>query len=118
MKRSIRFAGCLVGLAIATCAFAQDNKLRLITWADYVPADVLAQFKKETGIDVELTLSNNEEMISKLRATGGAGFDLAQPAQDRITGPQQEFGIYKPMDLGQIKSELFIASMLQARKTN
>ena len=59
-----------------------------------MPADVVAQFKKKTGIDVEVTLSNNEEMISKLRATGGLGFDLTQPSQDRITGPQQEFGIY------------------------
>ena len=105
-------------LAAAPGALAQDNKLRLITWADYVPADVVAQFKKETGIDVEITLSNNEEMISKLRATGGAGFDLAQPSQDRITGPQQEFGIYKPMDLSKIKSDLFIPSMLEATKKN
>ena len=73
-------------------ALAQDNKtLRLITWADYVPKDVQEQFTKETGYTVEITLSNNEEMISKLRATGGAGFDLAQPSQDRITGPQREF---------------------------
>ena len=57
-------------------------------------------------------------MISKLRATGGAGFDLAQPSQDRITGPQQEFGIYKPIDLCKIKSELFIPSMLEATKKN
>ena len=102
----------------ATVAYAQDNKLRLITWADYVPADVVAQFKKETGIDVEITLSNNEEMISKLRATGGAGFDLAQPSQDRITGPQQEFGIYKSMDLSKIKTDLFIPAMLEATKKN
>ena len=104
--------------AVASPALAQDQKLRLLTWADYVPADVVAQFKKETGIDVEITLSNNEEMISKLRATGGAGFDLAQPSQDRITGPQQEFGIYKAMDLGKLKSELFIPSMLEATKKN
>ena len=78
----------IVALGLATTGIAQENKLRLITWADYVPADVVAQFKKETGIDVEVTLSNNEEMISKLRATGGAGFDLAQPSQDRIIGPQ------------------------------
>ena len=57
-------------------------------------------------------------MISKLRATGGAGFDLAQPSQDRITGPQQEFGIYKPMDLSKLKAELFIPSMLDATKKN
>jgi hypothetical protein len=65
---------------------------------------VKAQFEKESGYKVEMTLSNNEEMISKLRATGGAGFDLAQPSQDRITGPQQEFKIYKPMDLSKIKA--------------
>ena len=108
----------LAAFGLAGIAAAQDNKLRLITWADYVPADVVAQFKKETGIDVEITLSNNEEMISKLRATGGAGFDLAQPSQDRIAGPQQEFGIYKPMDLTKIKGELFIPSMLDATKKN
>ncbi len=73
MKLSVKCAAGILGFALATSAFAQDNKLRLITWADYVPADVVAQFKKETGIDVEVTLSNNEEMISKLRATGGAG---------------------------------------------
>jgi spermidine/putrescine transport system substrate-binding protein len=100
--RSLAAAVAVAGLTGA--AVAQDNKLRLITWADYVPADVVAQFKKETGIDVEVTLSNNEEMISKLRATGGAGFDLAQPSQDRIAGPQQEFGVYKPMDLAKVKA--------------
>ena len=76
-------AAGLAAIGLATTAFAQDNKLKIITWGDYVPADVVAQFKKETGIDVEVTLSNNEEMISKLRATGGAGFDpllLPDPA--------------------------------------
>jgi len=105
-------------LLVAGTAFAQDKTLRLLTWADYAPKDVVEQFTKETGFTVEITLSNNEEMISKLRATGGAGFDLVQPSQDRITGPQQEFGIYKAMDLSKIKSDLFIASMLEATKKN
>ncbi len=102
----------------AGAAHAQDKTLRLLTWADYVPKDVLEQFTKETGIKVEVTLSNNEEMISKLRATAGAGFDLAQPSQDRIAGPQTEFKIYKPLDLSKVKSELFIPSMLDATKIN
>ena len=92
--------------------------LRLLTWGGYAPDDVVAAFKAETGIDVEVTKSNNEEMISKLRATGGSGFDLAQPSQDRITGAQAEYDIYKPMDLSQIDSAQFITSMLEATKAN
>jgi spermidine/putrescine transport system substrate-binding protein len=121
MKLTMIWSACALalGASLASPVMAQDaGKLRLITWADYVPAEVVAQFKKETGIDVEITLSNNEEMISKLRATGGAGFDLAQPSQDRITGPQAEYGIYKPMDLSKVKTEQFIAPMLSATRTN
>ena len=37
-------------------AHADNQKLRIITWADYVPADLIAAFSKETGIEVEVTL--------------------------------------------------------------
>ncbi len=116
-KRNV-WAAATVALGLSSTVFAQEKTLRLLTWDDYAPAAVVAQFEKESGYKVEITLSNNEEMISKLRATGGAGFDLAQPSQDRITGPQREFGIYKAMDLSKIKSELFIPSMLEATKIN
>src|SRR5271156_6572573 len=99
-------------------AHADGQKLRIITWADYVPAELTAAFKKETGIDVEVTLSNNEEMISKLRATGGAGFDLAQPSQDRIMAAQREFEIYKPLDLSKIKQDEFQAEFLDIVRKN
>ncbi|MEP3332635.1 extracellular solute-binding protein [Sedimentitalea sp.] len=101
---------------IAGGAFA-DN-LRLLTWSGYAPDNVIEMFEAETGHTVELTLSNNEEMIAKLRATAGGGFDLAQPSQDRIAGPQAEFGIYKPMDLSRIDASQFISSMLAATKAN
>jgi spermidine/putrescine transport system substrate-binding protein len=104
----------LIGAAPA----AHADKLRIISWADYIPADVIAAFHKETGIDVEVTLSNNEEMISKLRATGGAGYDLAQPSVDRISGPQREFGIYKPLDLSKVKMDQFQPALLDVVRKN
>ena len=119
MKKNLLTSVALAVLALATsAAHADDKTLRLLTWGGYAPKEVIEQFTKETGITVEVTTSNNEEMISKLRATGGAGFDLAQPSQDRIAGPQTEFRIYKAMDMGKIKSDLFIPSMLEATKKN
>jgi len=113
-------------LALSAAAFsvvgvaqtANADTLRLLTWGGYAPENVVAMFEAETGHNVEVTLSNNEEMIAKLRATGGGGFDLAQPSQDRIAGPQAEFGIYKPIDLSRIDASQFIASMLEATKGN
>lgn len=113
--------GCLIALMLvfgSGAAHADDRKLRIISWADYVPADLVAAFKKETGFDVEVTLSNNEEMISKLRATGGAGYDLAQPSQDRIAGAERDFGIYKPIDLAKVKIEQFQPALLGIVKRN
>src|SRR3546814_2287566 len=70
-------------LTVATAA--QAETLRILTWGGYAPDELVQKFEeKYPDIDVEVTLSNNEEMIAKLRATGGAGFDLAQPSHDRI----------------------------------
>lgn len=115
-----KLGGIVAGLfaVVLGAGAAQAEELRLLTWGGYAPDPVIAAFKKETGIDVKVTISNNEDMISKLRATGGSGFDLAQPSQDRITGAQTDFGIYKPIDLSKVKTELFIPSMLEATKKN
>lgn len=102
-----------LALMLVGCSRVDSSKrLRILTWGDYVPADVAADFEKETGIHIEVTLSNNEEMISKLHATGGAGYDLAQPSQDRITGVQREFGLYRPIDLGRVNLEQFRPEIL------
>src|SRR5579871_5297393 len=112
-------ATALACLTLGSCSRVDSSKrLRIITWADYVPAEVIELFKQETGIHVELTLSNNEEIISKLHATGGAGFDLAQPSVDRITGVQREFGLYRPLDLSKIDLGQFRPEILAvAQKT-
>ncbi|MEP1768887.1 MAG: extracellular solute-binding protein [Sulfitobacter sp.] len=97
---------------------AQADTLRLLTWGGYAPEEVIAKFEAETGHKVEVTTSNNEEMIAKLRATNGGGFDLAQPSQDRITSAQEEFGIYKPIDMSKVTADQFIPSMLSATAGN
>jgi len=96
----------------------QCGNARLLTWGGYAPDDVIEMFEAETGHSVEVTTSNNEEMIAKLRATNGGGFDLAQPSQDRITSAQEEFGIYKPIDMSRVDAEQFIPSMLSATADN
>lgn len=114
MKKGIVLA--VLFLACASVSMAET--LQLLTWKGYAPKELVEKFTKETGIKVEVTYSNNEEMIAKLRATRGAGFDLAQPSQDRIASVQEEFGLYQPLDYSKIDTALFIPSMLEAVKKN
>ncbi len=108
----------LLALCLFASSTAMAETLQLLTWKGYAPKELVDKFEKETGIKVEATYSNNEEMIAKLRATRGAGFDLAQPSQDRISSVQAEFGLYQPIDYGKIDAALFIPSMLEAVKKN
>ena len=112
--RLMKVAAGVAAALLSVSATAEE--LRLITWGGYAPDDVVAQFEEETGIDVKVTLSNNEDMISKLRATGGAGFDLAQPSQDRIVGVQRQFNIYRPIDYSKVDAARVQPSMMKATK--
>jgi len=115
MKKILVFA---ILAMFALAGTAQAETLKLLTWKGYAPQKLIDTFEKETGIKVEVTFSNNEEMIAKLRATRGAGFDLAQPSQDRISSVQEKYHLYQAVDYSKIESGLFIPSMLDAVKKN
>ncbi|HAP57740.1 MAG TPA: spermidine/putrescine ABC transporter substrate-binding protein, partial [Sphaerochaeta sp.] len=114
----------MIVLFLSSSLFAQASSeaknpvLRIITWSGYAPQELLNKFTEETGYKVEVTLSNNEEMISKLRATRGGGFDLAQPSQDRISSVVEQYGIYQPIDYTRINTEQIDPSLLEAVKKN
>jgi len=115
-KALLLIVGFLFVIGLAGSASAET--LELLTWKGYAPKILVDKFQEETGITVKVTYTNNEEMIAKLRATRGAGFDLAQPSQDRISSVQAKYKLYQPIDLSKIKAEQIIPSMLEAVKKN
>ncbi|MFN7168693.1 MAG: extracellular solute-binding protein [Pannonibacter sp.] len=119
MHTRTMLAGLLAATMLAGVSGANAETLRILTWGSYAPDELIQKFEAENpGIDVEVTYSNNEEMIAKLRATGGSGFDLAQPSHDRIYAAQLEYGIYKPLDLSKIDTGVMEAKLLDGVKAN
>ena len=120
MKKSLTLATLAAfGLAALGAADARAETLRLLTWGSYAPENVIELFEAaHPDVQVEVTFSNNEDMIAKLRATGGAGFDLAQPSHDRVFAAQLEYNIYKPLDLSKINTEALDPSLLDGTKAN
>ncbi len=119
MKKRVIFSALLISVfLVAGFGAATADTLSLLTWKGYAPKVLVDKFQKETGITVKVTYTNNEEMIAKLRATRGAGFDLAQPSQDRISSVQEKYKIYQAMDMSKVKTDQIIGSMLEAVKNN
>ncbi len=96
-------------------ALSSSGELNLLMWSDEFPDPVIPNFTKATGIVVNQTpFSQNEEQINKLQATGGEGFDLCQPTQNRA--PQyKDLQVLAPFDTNRLKNTgNIIPSMLKS----
>lgn len=118
MVVGLAFAVALAVGAAGTSEAADSKTLRLITFPGYAPPELVKKFQQETGITVEVTDSSNEDMIAKLRATRGGGFDLAQPSQDRIVAVTQQFSLYQPIDLKKVDTAQIDPVLLASVKKN
>lgn len=82
MNKEIRRGALALMLGLsAFAAQAQDKELNLYVWSEYIPDDVIENFTKETGIEVNVTnYESNEAMFAKLKLTNGAGYDVVVPS--------------------------------------
>jgi spermidine/putrescine transport system substrate-binding protein len=75
-----------------------ERTLNVFAWGDILEPSVIADFEKETGIKVRLSYySSNEELLVKLKATRGAGYDLIIPSDYAVQLLVQE-GLLKELD--------------------
>jgi spermidine/putrescine transport system substrate-binding protein len=58
-----------------------QQEVVVCAWADTLDPRMLAEFEAETGIKVKISsYASNEELIAKLMATNGRGYDLIMPS--------------------------------------
>ncbi len=59
----------------------EKNTINVFTWGDILDLEIIKAFEKETGIKVKFNYySSNEELLVKLKATKGEGYDLIVPS--------------------------------------
>lgn len=105
----------LAGLSVAACGkkeepkapaaapsvAAEEKVLNVYNWPDYIAADMISNFEKETGIKVNYqTFENNEGLQAKLVA-GNSGYDIVVPGSVFVKA-QIEAGLLKKLDKSQI----------------
>ena len=107
-RRSVLKAGAgagsvaLAGPALISNALAASGEINILMWSDYLPEDFIAAFTKETGIKINYTgIGSNEEIINKMKANKGQGFDIVSPTNNRNLqwGPLE---LLQPVDMSKV----------------
>jgi spermidine/putrescine transport system substrate-binding protein len=74
MTKAALVAALMCGVSGA--AFA-EGKIVISNWDGYMPKELLENFKKDTGIEAEMSVhATNEEIMGKVTAGGGKGYDV------------------------------------------
>ncbi len=106
-KICIRSGVILFWVALIFCALYwpkwnilkfDENTINVFVWGDILEPSVVSDFEKETGIKLNFSYySSNEELIVKLKATRGEGYDLVIPSDYAVNILIKE-GLLKELD--------------------
>lgn len=83
---------------------ANTEFVRVYNWSDYIPEGVLENFTRETGVRVEYsTFDNNEIMYQKVKLFKGRGYDVLIPSTYLVQRMRDE-GLIQNIDHEQLKN--------------
>jgi putrescine transport system substrate-binding protein len=76
---------------------ATQETLNIYSWADYIAPDTVANFEHETGIKVNYSTFDTNEVLATKLLTGGTNYDIVVPSDfyfDRL----MKAGVFRKLD--------------------
>jgi putrescine transport system substrate-binding protein len=83
--------------ATAGAPAAEEKVLNIYNWSDYIGADTIARFEKETGIKVTYDVFDSNELLEAKLVSGNTGYDLVVPSLQYLSR-QVQAGVFQPLD--------------------
>ena len=91
-------------LAFAAAPAFGQGQVNVYNWSDYIAEDQLKAFEKNSGIKVNYTTYDSNEILeAKLRA-GRSGYDVVVPTASPFFVRQLGVGLYRPLDKAKVKN--------------
>lgn len=88
---------CLLLLGFPGTAQAEEKRLHVYNWADFIGTETLRRFERQTGIKVVYDTYDAEETMEAKLLTGGSGYDVVS-ASTSFFSRQIKAGVYRPLD--------------------
>ncbi|WP_118133603.1 extracellular solute-binding protein [Oceanicella sp. SM1341] len=103
---------------VSRAALASSGEINILMWSDYLPETFLTAFTEGTGIKVNFTgIGSNEEIINKLKATRGRGFDIVSPTNNRSL-QWKDMELLQPFDMSRVSLDTVNPAMAKIGSTD
>ena len=90
----------------------KNNRLNILTWADYIQPEIFKQFEQENNIKLHIDyIDNNYSLESKLIATSH-DYDITTPTLAPFFIRQVQFGLFQSLDHKHLKNYQYIDSKI------
>src|SRR5713101_5780920 len=92
----------MLGL-LSNSAFGQ-GQVNVYNWSDYIAEAELKTFSKETGIKVNYTTYDSNEILDAKLKAGRSGYDVVVPTASPFFVRQLAAKLYQPLDKTKLKN--------------
>jgi putrescine transport system substrate-binding protein len=90
------FLACL--LAVAAGPASAQKQVNVYNWSDYIAEDQLKTFTRQTGIKVNYTTYDSNEILDAKLKAGRSGYDVVVPTASPFLVRQLAAKLYQPID--------------------
>src|ERR1700726_1173076 len=103
-----RAAGILSLALLAVCAggpaaAAEEKRLFIYNWTDFISHNTIPEFEKQTGIKVTYDVYDSEETMDARLLAGSSGYDVVI-ASTEYFGREIKAGVYIPLDRSKLSN--------------
>jgi spermidine/putrescine transport system substrate-binding protein len=104
-----------MGLACSKNSSDKSQQLNVYMWSEYIDPAIPAEFEKETGIKVRVSVyESSEEMMAKLQQAGGSEqYDLIV-VSDHLLPVLERLELIRMLDLAKIPNRVNLAERFQS----
>src|SRR3984893_12202212 len=88
----------LAAMLCAGTAMAEEPRLNVYNWSDYIAPDTIPQFTAETGIKVTYDVYDGNEVLEAKLLSGRSGYDVVVPSASPFMARQIAAGVYRTLD--------------------
>lgn len=91
-------------LLLAAGPVSAQGQVNVYNWSDYIAEDQLKDFAKNTGVKVNYTTYDSNEILDAKLRTGKSGYDVVVPTASPFFVRQLQANLFLPLDRSKLRN--------------